>query len=148
MKEYIILFEKNYNFKIKVIDNGKVIVDYRIQAKKDDLADIHRDITNNGYGFEIEFSLFEQLCEHGGYFYDSDEKPSYNLEFKCIQPFYILINSNDGNSQGLWVVKDSVWQWIREDTPQELLDRVILLRNGVHSLRVSKRKLLDNFVEV
>lgn len=142
------LFEKNYNFKIKVIDNGKVIADYRIQANKNDLADIHRDITNNGYGFEIEFNLFKQLCEHGGYFYDSDEKPCYNLEFKCIQPFYILTNSNEGDSQGLWVVKDSVWQWIREDTPQELLDRGILLRNGVHSLRVAKSRLLENFVEV
>lgn len=147
MKEYIILFERNYNFKIKAIDNGKVIVDYRIQANENDLADIHRDITNNGYGFEIELSLFEQLCEHGGYFYDSDEKPSYNLEFKCIQPFYVLTN-NESTSQGLWVVKDSVWQWIREDTPQELSDSVILLRNGVHSLRVSKERLLENFVEV
>ncbi len=147
MKEYIILFEKNYNFKIKVIDNGKVIVDYRIQANENDLADIHRDITNNGYGFEIEFNLFKQLCEHGGYFYASDEKPSYNLEFKCIQPFYVLTNI-ESTSQGLWVVKDSVWQWIREDTPQELSDRVILLKNGVHSLRVSKERLLENFVEV
>lgn len=148
MKEYIILFEKNHNFKIKVIDNGKLIVDYRIQATKDDLADIYKDITNNGYGFEIQFNLFEQLCEHGGYFYDSDEKPSYNLEFKCIQPFYVLTNNIESKSQGLWVVKDSVWQWIREDTPQELSDRVVLLRNGVHSLRVSKRRLLENFVEV
>lgn len=147
MKEYIILFEKNYNFKIKVIDNGKVIVDYRIQANKDDLADIYRDITNNVYEFEMEFSLFEQLCENGGYFYDSDEKTSQNPEFRCIQPFYVLTN-NESKSQGLWVVRDSVWQRIEENNKQALSDRVILLRNGVHSLRVSKRRLLESFVEV
>lgn len=133
MTQYILMSKSNNNVSVRVIVGDTLTISQDFEIEERDLKQAHK-LIKMGYGFNIDFDLFCQICAHGGYFYDRDDADAANPQYKCVEPYLA----------SFVVPRNSVWSLADSRSNGGRC----ILTNELNSILITRECLSSNFVKL